>query len=343
MTPETEKPVWISEADVVAMMDIGGAIDALEQGLMAEARNEAQNMIKTHVEWDGGSTLHAIGAVFPTAGFCGTKVWSHTKNGATPMLLLFDSNDGSLKAIIEAFALGQMRTAAACGVATQWLAEPTAEEFAIIGTGKQAISQVAAVLAVRPIRRIRVFSPDEGHRSRFVERLRSEFELDTVAASSVREAVEGASIITLATRAKDPILSADMVERGAHINSVGAIVPSRAEVTSDVLSRSGRIVTDSVPQARKLSRELIDFLGSDDARWKRVQPLSMIVSERFPRSEADDLTLFKSLGVGISDLSLGIQLYRDAVSSQRGYKFSPPQRVQPRLRRSQAVQTFNRR
>ena len=337
MTPQIEKPLWISEAEVVSMMDIAGAIDALEQGLMAEARNEAQNMIKTHVEWDGGSTLHAIGAVFPVAGFCGTKVWSHTKNGATPMLVLFDSNDGSLKAIIEAFALGQMRTAAACGVATRWLAEPGAEEFAMIGTGKQAISQVAAILAVRPIRRIRVFSPDEGRRNRFVERLRSEFELETVAASSVREAVEGASIITLATRAQDPILSADMVERGAHINSVGAIVPSRAEVASDVLSRSSRIVTDSVPQARKLSRELIDFLGSDDARWKTVQPLSTIVSERFPRSEADDLTLFKSLGVGISDLSLGIQLYRDAVSSQRGYKFSHPQRVGPRLRTNQAM------
>lgn len=337
MTPQIEKPLWISEAEVVSMMDIAGAIDALEQGLMAEARNEAQNMIKTHVEWDGGSTLHAIGAVFPVAGFCGTKVWSHTKNGATPMLVLFDSNDGSLKAIIEAFALGQMRTAAACGVATRWLSGPTAEEFAMIGTGKQAISQVAAILAVRPIRRIRVFSPDEGRRNRFVERLRSEFELETVAASSVREAVEGASIITLATRAQDPILSADMVERGAHINSVGAIVPSRAEVTSDVLSRSSRIVTDSVPQARKLSRELIDFLGSDDARWKTVQPLSTIVSERVPRSEADDLTLFKSLGVGISDLSLGIQLYRDAVSSQRGYKFSHPQRVGPRLRTNQAM------
>ncbi len=340
MTPQTaqiEKPVWISEADVVAMMDIAGAIESLEQGLMAEARNEAQNMIKTHVEWDGGSTLHAIGAVFPVAGFSGTKVWSHTKNGATPMLLLFDSNDGSLKAIIEAFALGQMRTAAACGVATRWLAEPGAEEFAIIGTGKQAISQVAAILAVRPIRRIRVFSPDEGRRNQFVERLRREFEIEAVAASSVREAVEGASIVTLATRAKDPILSADMVEHGAHINSVGAIVPSRAEVASDVLSRASTVVTDSVPQARKLSRELIEFFGSADAKWDSVQPLANIVSTRFVRREADDLTLFKSLGVGISDLSLGIQLYKDAVSSQRGYRFSPPQRIQPRLRTNQAV------
>lgn len=337
---QVEKPVWISEADVVSMMDIAGAIDAFEQGLLAEARNEAQNMIKTHVEWDGGSTLHAIGAVFPTAGFSGAKVWSHTKNGATPVLLLFDTNDGSLKAIIEAFALGQMRTAAACGAATRWLAAPDAEEFAIIGTGKQAISQVAAILAVRPIRRIRIYSPDEGRRTRFVQRVKSEFEVEAVAASSVREAVDGAAIITLATRAKDPILSADMVQCGAHINSVGAIVPSRAEVEQDVLARTTAFVTDSVPQARKLSRELIEYFGSDDAAWKSVQPLATIVSKRYQRNESEDLTLFKSLGVGISDLSLGIQLYRDAIGGQRGYRFSHPQRVQPRLRTQSARPTI---
>ena len=148
------------------------------------------------------------------AGFNVAKVWSHTKNGATPILLLFDSNDGSLKAIIEAFAMDQMGTAGACGVATRWLADPIAEEFAIIGTGKQAISQIAAILAVRPIRRIRVFSPNEGRPTRFVEPLSSEFEIESVAVSSVREAVEGASIITLGTWAKDPILSADVVHHG---------------------------------------------------------------------------------------------------------------------------------
>ncbi len=337
MTPEIEKPLWISEADVVSMMDIAGAIGALEQGLLAEARNEARNMIKTHVEWAGGSTLHAIGAVFPESGFCGTKTWSHTKGGATPMLILFDSNNGKLMAVIEAFALGQMRTAAACGVATRWLAEPDADDFAIIGTGKQAITQVAAILAVRKIRRIRVFSPNQDRCDQFVSRVRSEFEVETVAASSVREAVEGASIVTLATRAPDPILTADMVRRGAHINSVGAIVPSRAEVAADVLSRSTRIVTDSVPQARKLSRELIEFFGPDATRWDAVQSLATIVSERFARSQSDDLTVFKSLGVGISDLSLGIRLYQDAVNSQRGYKFSHPQKVTPHLRTNQAT------
>src|SRR6266852_6939077 len=113
------EPIWISEQDVVSMMDIAEAIQALEKGLLAEAAGEASNMVKTHAEWGKGSTLHAIGAVFPQAGFAGTKTWAHTEGGATPLLILFDSNNGALKAVIEAFALGQMRTASASGVASK--------------------------------------------------------------------------------------------------------------------------------------------------------------------------------------------------------------------------------
>jgi alanine dehydrogenase len=323
-------PLWISESDVVSMMDIGGAIGALERGLVAEAEGSAQNMIKTHVEWDG-STLHAIGAVFPGMGICGTKTWCHTAGGATPLLILFDSNNGSLKAVIEAFALGQMRTAAASGVATRWLASANADEFAMIGTGKQAITQVAAVLAVRPIRQIRVFSRDETRRNQFVMRLKAEFQVEITASNSIRDAVKDASIITVATRATDPIVTADMLQSGAHINSVGAIVPTRAEISPDVLARSTRIVTDSVPQAQKLSREMIEFFGKDSSRWSAVQSLATVVVNRSSRAASDDLTLFKALGVGISDLSLGIELYRKATASDLGHPFPAPQRVSPRL------------
>jgi alanine dehydrogenase len=330
VTTPAESALWISESEVVSMMDIGGAIGALERGLVAESQGNAQNMIKTHAEWDG-SSLHAIGAVFPAVGFCGTKTWAHTKDGATPLLMLFDSNNGSLKAVIEAFALGQMRTAAASGVATRWLAAAGANEFAMIGTGKQAITQVAAVLAVRPIRHIRVFSREEARRNQFVSRLRSEFEVEVTASASLREAVDGASIITVATRASDPIVFADMVQTDAHINSVGAIVPSRAEIAQDLMARATHICTDSIPQAQKLSREMIEFFGKDPAKWSAVQPLANIVANRFTRNGSENLTLFKALGVGISDLSLGIELYVTAVSSGLGYRFAAPQRVMPRL------------
>ena len=340
MTMPDPSPLWISEADVVSLMNMQEAIAALEKGLLAEAHGDAQNMVKTHVAWGDGATLHAIGAVFPQAGFAGTKTWAHTPGGATPLLILCDSNNGSLKAIIEAFALGQMRTAGASGVATQWLAAADADEFAMIGTGKQAMAQVAAVLAVRPIRRIRAFSRNEDRRKQFVERVKTEFGVEAVAAASVREAVQGAAIISVATRATEPILGADMIERSAHINSVGAIVPSRAEVAADVIARSTQIVTDSIPQARQLSRELIEFFGANPEKWSSVRSLASLVASRRPRLPKDDLTLFKSLGMGISDLSLGIELYRKAVDSGTGRRFPHPLKVALRLRPSEPARSL---
>jgi len=316
------------------MMDIGDAITALEKALLAEAGGAAKNMVKTHVAWGDGATLHAIGAVFPKDEFAGTKTWAHTKGGATPLLILFDSETGRLKAIIEAFALGQLRTASASGVATNLLAAKDADDFAMIGTGKQAMPQVAAVLAVRPIKRIRVFGPDAERCEQFAARVKQEFEIETIAAPSIAEAVAGASIVTVATRATEPILAAEMIAKGAHINAIGAIVPSRAEIARDVLERCGQIVVDSVPQAQKLSRELMDFIGAADQEgWKRVSSLADLVAADESRGMSDDLTLFKSLGMGISDLALGIELYRKAHAEGLGREFAHPEKAAPRLRR----------
>ena len=307
----TDGPLWIREAEVATLMQLPDAIDALEHGLRAEAHGEALNMVKAHVAWDGGNTLHAIGAVFPARGIAGTKTWTHTSRGAAPLLILFDSNDGSLKAVIEAFALGQLRTGGISGVATRYLAAADADELAIIGTGKQAFMQVAAVASVRDLNRVRVFSPNPAHRSEFVTRLQSELGCSVVAADSVAAAVDGAPIITLVTRATAPFLSAAMIAAGAHINAVGAITPDRVELADDIFPRCNRVVVDSLPSVQKLSRELIDHYGSRQD-WSTVLPLSQVVATRFARQPGTDLTLFKAMGMGLSDLSLGIEVYEAA-------------------------------
>lgn len=327
------QPLWITEADVVSLMDIGEAIHALEQGLRLEASGTAQNMVKTHAVWGDGHTLHAIGATFADAGFVGTKTWAHTEGGATPLLILFDSHDGSLKAIIEAFALGQMRTGGIAGVATRWLARADADEMAIIGTGKQALTQIAAVAAVRPLKRVRVFSPNAENRASFIKKLQSEgFDFAVTDAASVAQAVTGAHIITLVTRATKAFLGAGLVDRGAHINAVGAIVPSRVEFEQDIFPRCHRIAVDSLPQVQKLSREFMDHFGSDPSRWEQVARLSTLVAGHEARSADADLTLFKAMGMGISDLSLGTELYRRALAQDVGRGFAHPQRAKPRLR-----------
>jgi ornithine cyclodeaminase len=325
-------PRWITEADVVSVMDMPRAIRALEVGLLAEARGAAMNMAKTHVEWGGHGTLHAIGAAFPEAELVGTKTWAHTPGGATPLLILYDSRTGALKAVVEAFALGQLRTGAASGVATRLLAADAADELAIVGTGKQSMPQIAAVAAVRRLRRVRVFGRDPERRARCVARVAEEIGVEAVEASSIAEAVRDAPIVTVVTRAREPFLTAAMVAHGAHINAVGAIVPSGAEVAGDVLARCTHVVVDSPPQARRLSKELMDYYGSDDAAWQRVRPLSALVAAGEHRTDADDVTLFKSLGMGISDLALAVEIYGATVRAGLGTPLAPPRPAPPRLR-----------
>ena len=326
------QPLWISEADVVAMMHLGEAIDALEAGLRLEAAGAALNMVKTQAVWGDGHTLHAIGAAVAGAGFIGTKSWGHTAGGATPLLILWDSDTGDLKAIIEAFALGQMRTGAMTGVATRWLAAEDADELAMIGSGKQALTQVAAIALVRPLTRVRVHSPTAAHRAEFVHRLEQEFAFEVVNAESVEEAVAGAAIVTCVTRARQAFLQSDMLAEGAHINAVGAISAEREEVAEDIFPRCGLVTGDSIPGIQKASREFIGYYDNGPGDWADVTSISAVIASAAARPAAADLTLFKAMGMGISDLSLGMKIYARAIESGTGRVLPHPERATVRLK-----------
>lgn len=323
------EPIWISEQNVVRMMNLPDAIGALERGLALQARGEARNMVKTHIAW-GHNNLHAIGAAYPAEGIVGTKTWAHTSGGACPLLILFDAENGQLKAIIEAFALGQMRTGGVSGVATRWLARSDADVLALIGTGKQALAQLAAVAAVRPLRLVRVFSPTREKREAFVERARRQFPFEIVTAGSVEAAVADAPIITTVTRATEAFLCASNVARGTHINAVGAITEERIELTGGVFERCTRAVVDDLAGAQRLSTEFIRAYG-DTQRWQEVESLSDVVAQRLVRHAGDDITVFKAMGMGVSDLALGIELLRLASEAGLGTALTLPRREAPRL------------
>jgi alanine dehydrogenase len=324
-------PIWITEAEVALVLDMGDAIAALEAGLAHEAAQIATNMVKTHVLWDGGSTLHAIGAVFSKTGMACTKTWTNTSLGSAPTLLLFDAVDGALKAVIEAMVLGQLRTGGITGVATKWLARADAGDLALIGTGKQAMTQLAAIAAVRRLRRVRVFGRDTAKRDAFVAAASRALPLAIEVASSVGAACDGADIVVLATRATQPIVTSAMLAPGAHLNAVGAITPERMEFVPDLLGRADAIVVDSVEQVRRLSREFMDYFRDDDMRWQRVRPLSATIADGKPRDAGADLTVFKAMGMGISDLSLAIEVYRHATSRGLGHQLPARRDSQARL------------
>lgn len=323
--------LWISEADVVSLMSLPEAIDALRDGLREEAAGRAANMVKTHATWDNGSTLHAIGAVFEGWGVVGAKTWAHTAGGAMPLLILIDAQDGAVLAIIEAFALGQMRTGGISGLGADVMARADARRMAIVGAGKQSLAQVAAVAAVRPLDRVTVWSPTAANREALAARIEETLRIEAIATATLDEALDGADVVTLATRARTPFLTRDALPRGVHINAVGAITPERAEFEPALLERAGVLAADSVPQVRKLSREFIEALGDDEGAWARLRPLSALVAASTTRPADADLTVFKAMGMGISDLSLGIAVLKRARAAGLGRPLPEVKRQAPRL------------
>src|SRR5262249_28557504 len=314
-------PRWITEADVVELMDLGGAIEALTRGLLAEAAGSARNMEKTAAHWGKSSNMHAIGAVFEGANVFGTKTWGNTpEGGSTPLLILWNAASAKLWAIIEARALGQMRTGAMSAIATQCMSDRDAADCAVIGSGKQALTQVAAVAAVRRLRRIRVFSPTPAKRNAFADKLRSTFPGTEIrVADEAARATDGASIITLITRAREPVLTSSMVARGAHVNAAGAITRERREFSQDLFSRATLVAVDTLPGTRQLSAEFIDWYdGKCGGDWTCVQPISVIVAAGKPRP-------------GNTDVALGTEIVRRAEASGIGHIMPEPGFAVPRI------------
>jgi ornithine cyclodeaminase len=316
--------IWLTEADVVRLMSLGDAIPL-------EAEGAAANMTKTHLPYHGHDTLHALGGAVVGLGLVGTKSWCHTEGGAAPTLLLWDAHDGSLRAVIEAFALGQMRTGGISGLATKWLAPAGADELAVCGTGRQAVTQVAAVHAAIGLKRLRVWSPTKERREAFAGRMRADFGIQVVVAPTARDCLKDAPVVTSVTLARQPFIEASMLAKGAHFNAVGAIVPERSEFAADVFSRCDLIAVDSVEGVRKLSREFIDHFGSGNSSWDSVKPLSAIIAAGKGRPPGADLTLFKAMGMGLSDLAMGAELIARAKAAGIGLPLPQRVRAQPRI------------
>jgi ornithine cyclodeaminase len=316
----SERPLWIGEEEIAGAISPTEAIDALACAYADKAAGRASSMARAHLRI-GERILHAVGGAMNDAGLAGTKTWTYTPGGASPLLILFSLEDGSVRAVIEAFSLGQLRTSATTGLGTRLLAREDAATLALIGTGKQAFSQARMVTTVRPIQQIRLFGRDVGRRHALAERLSSQLGVEVTEFSDVAEAVIGADVVTTITRSADPVLTGEMMAAGMHVNAVGSIVPTRRELDETAVGRCSVIVADSLEQAREDAGELRAASTGGDFDWSVVRDLSEAVGTptRELRS-TDDITLFKSLGVGLADVALGVELLRRITADGDGEK-----------------------
>jgi alanine dehydrogenase len=290
------------EEDVQRLLPMEEAIRCMRAAFLGLATGEAQNQPRRRLALPTGSMLHSMAGSF--GRYFGTKVYStNPKHGAWFTFLLYDAETAKPLAQFEANYLGQIRTGAAGGLATDLLTHPLAGKVGLIGTGFQAQTQLTAVRAVRQVRSVKVWSRSEEKRNRFAEENQAE------ATKYPDEAVGDADIIITATSSKDPVLQSGWINRPAFISAMGSNHANRRELPSDLVRSAERIVVDSLEQARLEAGDLVLALDSRD--WTKVTELAT-VAQRGP-SPTTGLTIFKSIGLGVEDVAAAASIYERSI------------------------------
>jgi alanine dehydrogenase len=309
----------LTEADVRSLLTMPIALEIVEESLRRQGNGELVLHPRRRIKLPDNALLHYMAAADPVRGYIGMKLYTVVRGVARFVVPLFRSTTGEMAALIEADALGQLRTGAASGVATKYLANANARTACIIGTGYQARTQLEAIAAVRRLERVRAFGRDPERRETFCREMSERIGVAVEAASSGEEAVKGADIIITATSATKVVLEGARLAPGMHINAMGANWPQKRELDAAAVDRADKIVVDSIEQSKMEAGDLIQAFGEDQSRWNAVQELSQIVAGKAPaRSNADRITLFKSNGIATWDLAAAVRVYEMAVARNMG-------------------------
>jgi len=231
------------------------------------------------------------------------------------VVMLFDTRHGFPLAIMDASSITAIRTAACSGVATRALARDDAGDLAILGSGVQARTHLAAMRAVRPVRRVRVWSRNAGNAERFA----ADSPIPVEVMPTARAAVDGADLICTTTAAREPVLEGAWLAPGTHVNAVGACFATSRELDTAAVARA-RLVVDRAESARNESGDFLlarrdGAIGDDHI----LGELGDLLLGRFTaRRSADDITLFKSLGIAIEDLAAAHHIYAQALAQGAG-------------------------
>jgi alanine dehydrogenase len=300
--------LYLTEAEVSRVLTMDLALDAVSMAFRKLALEEAENVPRRRCQTDQ-VMLHVLPAAAKTLGAIGFKAYTTSKQGARFHVTLYDGKTGEMTAILEADLLGQFRTGAASGVATKKLARDDAATVGCFGTGKQARTQLLAVCKVRPIKQVRVYGRDVERRKAFANQLSPETGVEVMPVEKPEEAAKGLDIIITATNAREPLLLGEWVGEGQHLNLIGSNFLAKAEADVEVFRKATLVVADSKDQAKLEAGDFVAALNAGVLHWADVKALAPLLVGRYPgRESTQDVTVFKSLGLGIEDIALAVRV-----------------------------------
>jgi len=312
----------LSEADVRAVLPMADLIAAMESALAAFSSGQVVQPVRPVVEIGVAAFFAAMPGFVRNPAVLGAKlvavIGANSARGLPThraSILLLDPNTGALIALMDGRLITEMRTAAVSAVSAKHMARADAGVLAILGSGVQARSHLAALTLWRSFTEVRVWSPTADH----VRQFAAESPVPVRVRRSAAEAVQGADVVVLATASATPVVEAGWVTQGAHVVSVGACRPNQREMDPALMALA-RVVVDSREAAFQESGDII--LGLREGRFKSghiVAELGEVISGDVPgRTAEHEITVFKSLGLAVEDLAAARLAYLRAMEQGKG-------------------------
>ncbi|MCV2887377.1 ornithine cyclodeaminase family protein [Ruegeria aquimaris] len=309
----------ITAEEIHQHLPMRDAIEVVEKTMIRVSVGQANLPLRMVMDIDGTNRLGVMPGALSDPTLYGIKVLSlfpgNPAKGLSSHIgtvLLFDPETGRPRAALDADAITAIRTAAATAVATRALARSDARVLALIGTGEQAESHIAALTLVRQISEIRIAGRTPDRAAEFANRMSVHYpDIAFTPAPDVEQAVRGADIVCTLTSSASVVLHGDWIGPGTHVNAVGASIPTMQEIDEALLLKS-ELFVDYRPSAFAQAREIISALESgamtkDHVRGEIGEVLSGAVDRR---SGPDAITLYRSLGIAAQDLACADHVWR---------------------------------
>lgn len=321
----------LNHSEVERLLPIRDCVPVMKEALCSLARGELFQPLRTIVSPRGAAGLMGLMPSYRAGEQAAYAVKvvcvfpENSKRGLDPhqgSVMLFSGETGELLAMMNASAITAIRTAAVSAVATDALARADASELAILGSGVQARAHLEAISCVRAINRARIASREFSHARKFAEDLGPRYSFPVEPVESAQEAVTGADLIVTATTAREPILRREWISAGAHLNVVGSSIPTTREIDGELMAAASLFVD----RRESTVNEGGDYLfalseGAIGPDAIRAEVGEVLIGAARGRISADEITVFKSLGLAIEDLASAEYLYRKAVESRAGAWF----------------------
>ena len=304
--------LFLSDQEVAQLLPMDECIDVLEEAFAHAGAGKVDNRPRNRIRMPGGF-FHFMVASNEGHGVFGYKAYPSFAGGAKMIVMLYDYETGALLSCMEGGRLGQIRTGAASGLATKYMAKKDSATVAVIGSGFQARTQLEAVCAVRDIKEVKVFSRREERRTAFAERSSESLKVDVKAVESAQGCVEGADVVIVITSAREPALLGEWLSPGAHVNAAGGNHWMRREIDEETVLRSEVIVVDDLDQAKIECGDLMWLEPRGSFRWDMAKELQDVVAGRVNgRPSEKSITLFESMGLALEDIAAAHLVYNKA-------------------------------